>query len=345
MTATSRSERLDPRQRGVESEEFYSQLERLVVGQSEALTKVTEIYETARAGLSAPGKPLGSFLFLGPTGTGKTRVTEALAQTLLGDPGAVIKIDCAEFQHSHEIAKLIGSPPGYLGHRETQAALSQQNLNKYWTSAVHVSILLFDEIEKASDSLWNLLLGILDKATLTLGDGTKVDFTHTLIFLTSNLGAKEMSAVTQPSLGFTSAQDIDPAKLTSIGSAAARKKFTPEFINRLDHIITFRTLTREDLGKILNIELDFLYHRIMSAIVSGQIEIRFLINVSTSAKELLLEKGTDPKYGARSLKRTLDREVLQPIVNLLNSDQLRDGCVVVVDTEGGEFVFLRENSK
>ncbi len=144
--------------------------------------------------MNPPGRPIGNFLFLGPTGSGKTRIVEATAEALLKNPRAVIKIDCAEFQHSHEIAKLIGSPPGYLGHRETHPLLSQEVLNQYHTDTIKLSFVLFDEIEKASDALWNLLLGILDKATLTLGDNRKVDFSRAMIFMTSNLGASEMSS-------------------------------------------------------------------------------------------------------------------------------------------------------
>src|SRR5229473_2695041 len=152
--------------------------------------------------MTVPGRPIGNFLFLGPTGSGKTRMVEATAECLVKNPRAVIKIDCAEFQHSHEIAKLIGSPPGYLGHRETHALLSQEVLNQYHSERMKLSFVLFDEIEKASDALWNLLLGILDKAALTLGDNRRVDFSRTMIFMTSNLGAGEMSNILRPNCGF-----------------------------------------------------------------------------------------------------------------------------------------------
>src|ERR1700742_1650070 len=193
---------LDPNRRSGDATEFDSALRRRIVGQDQAVDKVVEIYQMFLAGLNAPGRPVGNLLFLGPTGSGKTRVVEAMAETLFGDPRAVIKIDCAEFQHSHEIAKLIGSPPGYLGHRETHPLLTQEALNQWHTEKLKLSILLFDEIEKASDSLWQLLLGILDKATLTLGDNRKVDFSRAMIFMTSNLGASEMSNIMAPKLGF-----------------------------------------------------------------------------------------------------------------------------------------------
>src|ERR1700746_12219 len=152
--------------------------------------------------MSPQVRPVGNFLFLGPTGTGKTRLVEATAESLAGDAHCVLKIDCAEFQHSHEISKLIGSPPGYLGHRETRPLLSQEVLNQYHTDKIKLSFVLFDEIEKASDALWNLLLGILDKAVLTLGDNRRVDFSKALIFMTSNLGAAEMGSILRPKLGF-----------------------------------------------------------------------------------------------------------------------------------------------
>src|SRR5579884_1286849 len=193
---------LDPTRRGSEAEEFERNLRRRIVGQEDAIQKMTEIYQMFLAGLNPPGRPVGNLLFLGPTGTGKTRVVEAVAETLFGDARACIKIDCAEFQHSHEIAKLIGSPPGYLGHRETHPLLSQEMLNQYHTEKIKLSLLLFDEIEKASDALWQLLLGILDKANLTLGDNRCVDLSQCIIFMTSNLGAGEMNDLMTGGMGF-----------------------------------------------------------------------------------------------------------------------------------------------
>src|ERR1700680_1742521 len=192
-----RIELLDPTQNGRPAEHLESKLGHLIVGQDEAIHHIVRAYQTHMAGLSPIGRPIGNFLFLGPTGSGKTRIVEATAEALLKNSRSVIKIDCAEFQHSHEIAKLIGSPPRYLGHRETHPLLSQEVLNQYHTDTVKLSFVLFDEIEKASDALWNLLLGILDKATLTLGDNRKVDFSNALIFMTSNLGAAEMSSLVE----------------------------------------------------------------------------------------------------------------------------------------------------
>src|SRR5579871_1194015 len=197
---------LDPTRVGREAERLEVDLHQRIIGQDAAIRQITGIYQTFTAGMSCPGRPIGSLLFLGPTGSGKTRTVEALAESLVGDPRAVIKIDCAEFQHSHEIAKLIGSPPGYLGHRETHPLLSQEALNQFHSEKVKLSFVLFDEIEKASDALWNLLLGVLDKAILTLGDNRRVDFSRALIFMTSNLGASEMNSIVRPKVGFAASE-------------------------------------------------------------------------------------------------------------------------------------------
>src|SRR6059058_961908 len=197
---------LNPAQTGFEAEKLDGDLHKKIVGQDEAIQQIINVYQTHLAGMSSPGRPIGNLLFLGPTGSGKTRLVEATAESLVGDPRAVLKVDCAEFQHSHEIAKLIGSPPGYLGHRETHPLLSQEVLNQYHTDKIQLSFVLFDEIEKASDALWNLLLGILDKGTLTLGDNRRVDFSRAMIFMTSNLGAAEMGSIMRPNMGFAASE-------------------------------------------------------------------------------------------------------------------------------------------
>ena len=261
------SKQLDPTQTGYEAEKLDSDLRKRIVGQDEAIQQIINIYQTNLAGMSSPGRPIGNFLFLGPTGSGKTRIVEATAESLVGDARAVIKIDCAEFQHSHEIAKLIGSPPGYLGHRETHPLLSQEVLNQYHTEKMKLSFVLFDEIEKASDALWNLLLGILDKATLTLGDNRRVDFSRAMIFMTSNLGAAEMSSILRPNLGFAACEvdrqraagivdDTLADKISRAGVEAARRKFTPEFMNRIDKIVVFQPLGENELRKILDARIE-----------------------------------------------------------------------------------------
>ncbi len=333
---------LDPSKTGREAESLEGNLRKMIVGQDEAIQQIVNIYQMFLTGMTAPCRPVGNFLFLGPTGSGKTRIVEATAEALIKNPRAVIKIDCAEFQHSHEIAKLIGSPPGYLGHRETHPLLSQEVLNQYHTDAVKISFVLFDEIEKASDALWNLLLGILDKATLTLGDNRKVDFSRAMIFMTSNLGASEMSALMSPKLGFNageaarrsqngeSDENLDN-KIKRSGVEAARRKFTPEFINRLDKIVTFRPLGADELRRILDIELNMVQQRIFNTAN----EKSFVFKATDSAKHFLLREGTDMKYGARHLKRAIERLLVQPMSNLIATDQVRGGDWIKVDFDEG----------
>jgi ATP-dependent Clp protease ATP-binding subunit ClpA len=331
---------LDPSKTGREALELEANLCKRIVGQQEAIREIVGIYQMYLSGLTAPGRPIGNLLFLGPTGSGKTRTVEATAESLLKNARAVIKIDCAEFQHSHEIAKLIGSPPGYLGHRETHPLLSQEFLNQYQTEKMKVSFVLFDEIEKASDALWNLLLGILDKGTLTLGDNRKVDFSRSMIFMTSNLGAAEMSALVSPTLGFNAcdagckSNASEPGeglkgKMERTGMQAARRKFTPEFINRLDKIVTFQPLGSAQLRKILDIELDSVQQRILAA----PYDRSFVFQATEKAKSFLLEQGIDMKYGARYLKRAIERLLVQPMSNLMATAQVRRGDYIRVDLD------------
>lgn len=338
---------LDPTKTGRQAEDLENKLRHLVVGQDEAIHQIVRTYQTHLAGLSPVGRPVGNFLFLGPTGSGKTRIVEATAECLLKDSRSVIKIDCAEFQHSHEIAKLVGSPPGYVGHRETHALLSQEALNQHHTDKVKLSFVLFDEIEKSSDALWNLLLGILDKATLTLGDNRKVDFSSAMVFLTSNLGAAEMSSLVGPRLGFhaPASEDTDcnaklSTRMSRTGIEAARRKFTPEFINRLDKIVVFKSLGAEELRRIVDIELEMVQQRIQAAAGNKQ----FSLKVSESAKEFLLIEGTDIRYGARHLKRAIERLLVQPISNLMASGQIHWGdCICVSHGDGSaSLAFFRE---
>ncbi len=340
---------LDPTRTGREAEELETTLRRVIVGQDEAIEQIVNIYQMHLTGMNPPGRPIGNFLFLGPTGSGKTRIVEATAEALVRNPKAVIKIDCAEFQHSHEIAKLIGSPPGYLGHRETHPLLSQEVLNQHHSETIKVSFVLFDEIEKSSDALWNLLLGILDKATLTLGDNRRVDFSRAMIFMTSNLGAGEMSQLTQHKMGFgrtaspAAAVPVDgddklTAKVTRTGLEAARRKFTPEFMNRLDKVVVFRPLGEDQLRRILDLELNQVQQRIFSA--HG--DRPFVITATEEAKQLLLTEGTDVKYGARHLKRAIERLLVQPLSNLIATNQVRAGDWVKVDLVDGQIRFTRE---
>jgi ATP-dependent Clp protease ATP-binding subunit ClpB len=330
---SSASTQLDPTLRSQESLEFEVALRSKVVGQEEAVRAVVDALQVYFAEMRAVGRPVGNYLFLGPTGSGKTRIVEAAADILFGDPRAVIKVDCAEFQHSHEIAKLIGSPPGYLGHRETHPLITQEELAKYHTKKLMLSFLLFDEIEKASDSLWQLLLGMLDKATLTLGDNRRVDLSHTLIFLTSNLGGAEITELMMGGMGFVQPKDrredrLD-RKLERTAQEAAKRKFSPEFMNRLDKVVVFHPLRREQLEQILEIELGMVQQRVL---VTGRQQ--FLFRVTPPAKRFLLQEGTDIKYGARHLKRAIEKFVVSPLANLRVTEQVRFGDLLVINWDG-----------
>jgi ATP-dependent Clp protease ATP-binding subunit ClpB len=348
------SKLLDPDRTGREAQRLEADLRQRIVGQEEAIQQVIQVYQTNVAGMSSPGRPIANLLFLGPTGSGKTRLVEVLAESVVGTSKAVLKVDCGEFQHSHEIAKLIGSPPGYLGHRETHALLTQEALNQYHTDKFKLSFLLFDEIEKASDALWHLLLGILDRATLTLGDNRRVDFSQTLIFMTSNLGAAEMNSILHPRVGFAACESelnhnvglVDQEltdKITRAGVEAACRKFTPEFMNRLDKTVVFRPLGVAELRGILTIELNAVQERIFSAPNLPP----FVIAVTNPAREYLLKQGTDLKYGARHLKRAIDRLLVHPLSNLIATGQVSGGDVIRIDFDGDpeRLKFFKEASR
>src|ERR1700691_1279086 len=339
-----RSEELDPERRNSTAHDFEERLKGKVVGQHEAVQAIVDLYQVFCAHLNPSSRPIGNLLFLGPTGAGKTRVVEATAEVLFGDPRAVIKVDCAEFQHSHEIAKLIGSPPGYLGHRETHPLITQEALAQYHTEKLKISFLLFDEIEKASDALWQLLLGILDKATLTLGDNRRVDLSQTMIFMTSNLGGVEITELMTGGLGFAPLQRPESKlgldeKVEKTASEAAKRKFAPEFMNRIDKTVVFRPLRSAQLEQILDIELAMVQQRVLET-VKG----RFLFRVTQPAREFLLQEGTDMKYGARHLKRAIEGHLVYPLASLLATEQVSLGDVISIDWHGGELglTFLKE---
>src|SRR5271156_2618828 len=335
---------LNPSIRSAETIEFQKALRSKIVGQDEGVQSLVELFQVFTAGLNSPGRPVGNLLFLGPTGAGKTRLVEATAEVLFGDPRAVIKVDCAEFQHSHEIAKLIGSPPGYLGHRETHPLITQEALAQYHTEKLKISFLLFDEIEKASDALWQLLLGILDKATLTLGDNRRVDLSQTMIFMTSNLGGVEITELMTGGLGFAPLRRAETKMGLGEGvgetaSEAAKRKFAPEFMNRIDKTVVFRPLRAAQLEQILEIELGMVQQRVLET-AKG----RFLFRVTQPARDFLLKEGTDMKYGARHLKRAIERYVVYPLASLLATEQVSLGDVISIDWHGGELglTFLKE---
>ena len=324
---------LDPDRKSPRAAEFEDKLLAQIVGQERAVRRMSGLFQIYLAGMNNPSRPIGTLLFLGPTGSGKTRVVEAASEVLFNEPYTVVKIDCAEFQHSHEIAKLIGSPPGYLGHRETSPMLTQENLDKAHTDDTKLTFVLFDEIEKASDSLWQLLLGILDKATLTLGDNRRVDFSRTVVVMTSNLGAREMSDMISGGIGFAPTKtdqvkadnEID-TKIYRTALEAAKRKFSPEFMNRIDKVVVFRSLKEHHLRLILDIELRAVQDRITES--AGT---KFVFECTTEAKEYLLSEGIDLKYGARHLKRAIERFLVYPLSNLVATEQVETGDLVMVD--------------
>ncbi len=336
---------LDPTLKSDQVKEFENNLLHRIVGQERAVRRMSGLFQIYQSGLSVPGRPIGNLLLLGPTGSGKTRLVEATAEVLYGSDRSFIKIDCGEFQHSHEIAKLVGSPPGYLGHRETQPALTQEALDQFHSDRLQLSLLLFDEIEKASDALWKLMLGILDKATLTLGDNRRVDFSKCIIVMTSNLGGGEISRMVMgQGLGFASAtraQDSDDTELAIYHTAmeSARHKFSPEFMNRIDKVIVFRPLKPEHLEKILDLELSQVQQRILNS----QTESKFVFHCSSLARKFLLQEGTDPQYGARPLKRAIERHLVFPLASLTATHQIGLGDLIFVDlsSNSNRLVFLK----
>jgi ATP-dependent Clp protease ATP-binding subunit ClpB len=335
---------LDSTLRSSEAMEFEEALRAKIVRQEEAVQAMVDLYQVFYAGLNSPGRPVGSLLFLGPTGSGKTRIVEAAAEILFGDPRAVIKVDCGEFQHSHEISKLIGSPPGYLGHRETHPLITQEALAANHRDKLKLSFLLFDEIEKASDALWQLLLGMLDRATLTLGDNRRVDLSQTVIFMTSNLGGGEITELMHGGMGFIQPKDkpmtnLDE-KVERAAVEAARRKFSPEFMNRLDKIVVFHSLNREQLAEVLQIELAQVQQRVLET-PNGQ----FLFRVTDAGREFILHEGTDQRYGARHLKRAIERHVVFPLANLLATGQVKSGDMLCIDWDPrvGGLVFWKED--
>jgi ATP-dependent Clp protease ATP-binding subunit ClpB len=328
-------EALDPHQQSFASCHFEDALRQRIVGQDEAVQALVELYQVFCAGLNLSGHPVGNVLLLGPTGVGKTRVVEAAAEILFGDERAIIKVDCAEFQHSHEISKLIGSPPGYLGHLETHPLITQEALAKNQRGELKLSFLLFDEIEKASDALWQLLLAVLDKATLTLGDNRRVDLSQTIIFMTSNLGAVQITELITGGMGFVPPSEEQAnhqdERMERTAKDAVRRKFSPEFVNRLDKLVVFHPLKREQLQEVLQIELRKVQSRVTNALGRP-----FLFRMAEEARQFLLDEGTDQRYGARHLKRAIERFLISPLATLLATNQLKPGDLVIIDRQPQE---------
>ena len=298
-----------------------------LVGQPEAIAAIVPYIQMYRAMLSLEDRPAGVFLLLGPTGTGKTRTVEALAEVLHGSAKKLLRVDCGEFQMEHEVAKLIGAPPGYLGHRETQPWLTQQKVNAACSETCDLSLVLFDEVEKAATSMTRLMLGILDKAVLRLGDGTTVNFERTLIFMTSNLGARRMNRALNPDFGFEALVGTpgdQGRKLAGIGMSAVRKQFSPEFVNRIDAVVTYQPLSSEAMASILDHQVRELQDHIDKRLGDRA----FHLDIPARARRFLLEKGTSQEYGARELKRTMQRELVQPLASFMESRRIAPGSVI-----------------
>lgn len=314
-----------------------TRLPELLVGQPEAIATILPFIQTHKAGLSPEGRPIGVILLLGPTGTGKTKTIEGLAQALHGSDRSFLKIDCGEFQADHEVSKLIGAPPGYIGHQETQPRLTQSKVNAVASNESDICLVLFDEIEKAAPGMMRILLGILDKATLHTGSNQAVNFERCLIFMTSNLGAKAIQSASNPTFGFeamsSTGKPASAKNLHNIGMAAVKRKFSPEFVNRIDTVITYRPLDREACGLILDRIVDT-----FATLIGNRLGIRgFHLRCTKDAKSVLLDKGTSIEYGARELKRTVQRELMQPIAMMVSENQIPPGSTVTLNAKGGEF--------
>jgi ATP-dependent Clp protease ATP-binding subunit ClpA len=314
------------------SSDLTAQLSRKLIGQPGAILAIVPYVQMHQASLAPEGRPVGVFLLLGPTGTGKTRTVEALAEALHGNPKKVLKVDCGEYQMEHEVAKLIGAPPGYLGHRETQPLLNQQRLSAIASEDCDLSIVLFDEIEKAAPSMTRLLLGVLDKGSLRLGDNTTVNFEKTLIFMTSNLGSRAMQRHLRPDFGFETFAPRQTtqkcaAKLQSIGLTAVKRRFSPEFVNRVDAVVTYQPLDSGALSRILDQQIEDLQRHI-----DNRLGLRsFQIEVLDGPRRFLRKKGTSVEYGARELKRTLHRLLTQPLAALVSAGSIQPGGLVRVE--------------
>jgi ATP-dependent Clp protease ATP-binding subunit ClpB len=307
-----------------------------IIGQPEATQALLNVIEKFQSGFYDRSKPIASLLFLGPTGVGKTGTVEAFVEGLFGKPTAMMKVDCAEYQHSHEIAKLLGSPPGYLGHRETHPFFTNAAVQGYKTADVPFTVILFDEIEKANDALWNLLLGILDKGQVTTGTNEVVDLRATIIIMTSNVGSKELAKrVGDGAIGFNIAgEDVNHEEATEIAMSAARRKFMPEFLNRLDNVTMFNTLTPENLDEIFTLELN----KIRERIVMTSLAI-FEVEISPAAKKQILLEGYDKKYNARNLKRTMEHYISLPLARLVATGQVINNDVVICDYRNGKWEY------
>src|SRR6185369_4815685 len=298
-----------------------------LIDQNAAIERIVPYLTLFGSGLCDTTKPVATFLLLGNSGVGKTRTVEVLADVLHGEESRFIKIDCGEFQHSHEMAKLVGAPPGYLGHRETQPIITQAKLNGMSSEGCPLSIVLFDEIEKAHFALNNLLLGVLDKGTLRLGDNNEVSFHKSLVFFTSNLSSKKITDMLNPNMGFsTTGKKVSDSKglIGKLGAQSVVKHFSPEFVNRLDEIITYNPLSKEAIAEIFGIAIRKVRYKIAEKFLNKDI---FLV-LTDEAKEFLITEGFSETYGARELNRIIQKKLVNPLANLLTEEEVKPSSFI-----------------
>ena len=295
------------------------ELSKRVVGQGEAVQAVSKAVRRARAGLQDPNRPIGSFIFLGPTGVGKTELTKALANFLFDDETAMVRMDMSEFMEKHSVARLIGAPPGYVGYDEGGALTEAVRRRPY-------QVILFDEIEKAHPDVFNVLLQVLDDGRLTDGQGRTVDFRNTLVIMTSNLGAEYLTNLAE-------GQDVDAVRDQVMDVVKA--SFRPEFLNRVDETILFHRLRREDMGAIVDIQMARL-----SDLVA---ERKITIDLGEDARDWLADKGYDPAYGARPLKRVIQKFVQDPLAEKVLAGDITDGQTVTIAAASDRLLITGKN--
>jgi ATP-dependent Clp protease ATP-binding subunit ClpA len=320
--------------------ELDTQWKSKIIGQNHAIEKVIPYVVRALADLTPENRPIGNFFLLGPSGVGKTRTAETLAEVLHGSEKNVLRIDCGEFQMEHEVAKLIGAPPGYLGHRETSPLLSQQKLNSINSTTCPISIVLFDEIEKASSSMWRILLGILDNGTLKLGDNSTVTFNKSIIFMTSNLGTADIEKLLNPQFGFNTGNNEETSTshlhiMEKVGKNAVKRRFPSEFQNRIDEIISYYPLESSTLKKIAALELEK-----TQTFITNKLQRRtFYLKYDDSVIDFVTKHGTNKEYGARELKRTITRHLINPLADLYIEGEISPLSFVTCSIENDKLVW------
>jgi ATP-dependent Clp protease ATP-binding subunit ClpC len=304
------------------------ELQEKVIGQSEAVEKIVKAIQRNRAGLKDPNKPIGTFIFLGPTGVGKTQLAKILAEYLFDSKDALVRIDMSEYMEKFSVSRLVGAPPGYVGYEEGGQLTEKVRRKPY-------SVVLLDEIEKAHSDVFNILLQVLDEGRLTDSLGRNIDFKNTILIMTSNIGARDIQNYGH-GLGFGSSESDDNNK--AIIEKALKKAFSPEFLNRIDDIVSFNSLTKENIHQIIDIELKGLYKRIG--------DLKYSLTVTEKAKDFLSEKGYDPKYGARPLKRAIQKYLEDEMAGIIIDSEMKEGDEIVADlSEKGDKIEIKINHK